>query len=66
MKAYLAIAVPERAPRARILAALCAMLPRVGVADDGSFVCDLRGTERLLGTPLPRKVAVISTFPAPR
>jgi nucleotidyltransferase/DNA polymerase involved in DNA repair len=52
MKAYLAIAVPERAPRARILAALCAMLPRVGVADDGAFVCDLRGTERLLGTPL--------------
>src|SRR5438046_1547049 len=52
MKAYLAVAVPERAPRARILAALCAMLPRVGVADDGAFVCDLRGTERLLGTPL--------------
>src|SRR2546428_13819722 len=52
MKAYLAIAVPERAPRALILAALCAMLPRDGVADDGSFVCDLRGTERLLGTPL--------------
>src|SRR5258708_10811305 len=52
MKAFLAVAVPERAPRARILAALCAMLPRVGVADDGAFVCDLRGTERLLGTPL--------------
>ncbi|HEY8860992.1 MAG TPA: hypothetical protein VIN37_02715 [Candidatus Limnocylindria bacterium] len=52
MKSYLAIAVPERAPRARILAALCAMLPRVGVADDGAFVCDLRGTERLLGAPL--------------
>jgi nucleotidyltransferase/DNA polymerase involved in DNA repair len=52
MKAFLAVVVPERAPRARILAALCAMLPRVGVADDGAFVCDLRGTERLLGTPL--------------
>ena len=52
MKAYLAVAVPERAPRARILAALCAMLPRVGVADDGAFVCDLRGTERLLGAPI--------------
>jgi protein ImuB len=52
LKSYLAVAVPERAPRARILAALCAMLPRVGVADDGAFVCDLRGTERLLGTPL--------------
>ena len=52
MKSYLAVAVPERAPRARILAALCAMLPRVGVADDGAFVCDLRGTERLLGAPL--------------
>jgi len=25
------------------------MLPRVGVADDGAFLCDLRGTERLLG-----------------
>jgi protein ImuB len=52
MKSYLAIAVPEGTPRARILAALCAMLPRVGVADDGAFVCDLRGTERLLGAPL--------------
>ena len=52
MKAYLAIAVGEQAPRARILAVLCAMLPRVGVADDGAFVCDLRGTERLLGVPL--------------
>ena len=51
MKAFLAIVVGERAPRARILAALCAMLPRVGVADDGAFVCDLRGTERLLGAP---------------
>lgn len=51
MKAFLALAVPEHAPRARILVALCAMLPRVGVADDGAFVCDLRGTERLLGLP---------------
>ena len=51
MKAYLALAVPEGpdVPRARILAVLCAMLPRVGVADDGAFLCDLRGTERLLG-----------------
>ncbi len=52
MKAYLAIVVGEQAPRTRILAALCAMLPRVGVADDGAFVCDLRGTERLLGVPV--------------
>ena len=52
MKSYLAIAVPDHAPRARILATLAAMLPRVGVADDGAFVCDLRGTERLLGTPI--------------
>ena len=52
MKAYLAIAAGDQAPRARILTALCAMLPRVGVADDGAFVCDLRGTERLLGAPL--------------
>lgn len=51
MKAYLALTVPEGpdVPRARILAVLCAMLPRVGVADDGAFLCDLRGTERLLG-----------------
>lgn len=51
MKAYLALAVREGpdVPRARILAVLCAMLPRVGVADDGAFLCDLRGTERLLG-----------------
>lgn len=51
MKAYLALAVPDApaVPRARILATLCAMLPRVGVADDGAFLCDLRGTERLLG-----------------
>src|ERR1044071_7210415 len=40
----------DRSTRGR--AALCAMLPRVGVADDGAFVCDLRGTERLLGAPL--------------
>ena len=52
MKMYLAVVVGEQAPRARILVALCAMLPRVGVADDGAFVCDLRGTERLLGVPI--------------
>lgn len=48
---YLALAVPDapEVPRARLLATLCAMLPRVGVAEDGAFVCDLRGTERLLG-----------------
>ncbi|HUQ16836.1 MAG TPA: hypothetical protein VM070_03520 [Candidatus Saccharimonadales bacterium] len=48
---YLALAVPDapEVPRARLLAALCAMLPRVGVAEDGAFLCDLRGTERLLG-----------------
>lgn len=51
MRAFLAIAAGERAPRARILVTLGAMLPRVGVADDGAFVCDLRGTERLLGAP---------------
>ena len=50
-KSFLALAVGEQAPRARILTALAAMLPRVGVADDGAFVCDLRGTERLLGAP---------------
>lgn len=53
MRAYLALAVPDgpEAPRARLLATLCAMLPHVGVADDGAFLCDLRGTERLLGAP---------------
>lgn len=51
MKAYLALVVPDgpTVPRARLLATLCAMLPRVGIADDGAFLCDLRGTERLLG-----------------
>ncbi|HEY8656368.1 MAG TPA: hypothetical protein VIN34_06505 [Candidatus Limnocylindria bacterium] len=51
MRAYLALAVPDapEVPRALLLATLCAMLPRVGVADDGTFLCDLRGTERLLG-----------------
>ena len=33
------------------LAALCAMLPRVGLLDRGIFACDLRGTARLLGEP---------------
>ncbi|GAC1461798.1 MAG: hypothetical protein NVSMB8_13370 [Candidatus Limnocylindrales bacterium] len=48
---YLALAVPDapEVPRVRLLSALCAMLPRVGVAEDGAFLCDLRGTERLLG-----------------
>lgn len=34
-----------------VLAALCALLPRVGVEGRGTFTCDLRGTERLLGSP---------------
>ncbi|HUG56364.1 MAG TPA: hypothetical protein VMJ92_04725 [Candidatus Limnocylindrales bacterium] len=36
----------------RVLRALAATLPRVGVLDEGAFACDLRGTERLLGAPL--------------
>lgn len=35
----------------RALEALCRILPRVGVLDEGVFACDLRGTERLLGSP---------------
>ena len=42
---------PERT-RDRVLAALQAALPRVGVLDRGIFACDLRGTDRLLGAPL--------------
>jgi len=40
------------ARRERVLRALVATLPRVAVLDEGVFACDLRGTERLLGTPL--------------
>jgi protein ImuB len=35
----------------KVLEALCALLPRVGVEGRGTFACDLRGTERLLGAP---------------
>ena len=38
------------ARHAKVLEALCAFLPRVGVEDRGVFACDLRGTERLLGS----------------
>lgn len=40
------------AARDRALGALRAALPRVGVLDRGVYACDLRGTARLLGTPL--------------
>lgn len=36
---------------AKVLEALGRLLPRVGVEGRGTFACDLRGTERLLGTP---------------
>ncbi len=36
---------------AKVLEALSGLLPRVGVEGRGVFACDLRGTERLLGTP---------------
>src|SRR5256886_17027646 len=36
---------------ARLLSTLHAALPRVGVLDPGVFVCDLAGTEELLGAP---------------
>ncbi|MDE3113279.1 MAG: hypothetical protein KGN00_13390 [Chloroflexota bacterium] len=39
------------ARHAKVLEALCALLPRVGVEGRGVFACDLRGTERLLGSP---------------
>lgn len=40
------------AARDRVLGALRAALPRVGVLDRGVYACDLRGTRRLLGTAL--------------
>jgi len=42
----------------RLLAALHATLPRVGVLDPCVFACDLAGTEELLGAPtrVARKV----------
>ncbi|MGH2378495.1 MAG: hypothetical protein ACRDGT_08450 [Candidatus Limnocylindria bacterium] len=36
---------------AKVLEALTGLLPRVGVEGRGTFACDLRGTERLLGSP---------------
>ncbi|MFN2520259.1 MAG: hypothetical protein ABR525_04345 [Candidatus Limnocylindria bacterium] len=36
---------------AAILELLHASLPRVGVLDQGTFACDLRGTARLIGAP---------------
>jgi len=45
------VAADSRQPHARLLAALHAALPRVGVLDPGVFVCDLAGTEQLLGAP---------------
>jgi protein ImuB len=42
---------PKRG-RDQVLAALHRLLPRVAVLDQGVFACDLRGTARLLGSPL--------------
>ena len=39
------------ARHARVLETLTGLLPRVGVEGRGVFACDLRGTERLLGSP---------------
>lgn len=39
------------ARHAKVLDALCGLLPRVGVEGRGTFACDLRGTGRLLGPP---------------
>lgn len=41
----------SEARHAKVLDALCALLPRVGVEARGTFACDLRGTGRLLGPP---------------
>lgn len=38
------------ARHAKVLGALCELLPRVGVEGRGTFACDLRGTARLLGS----------------
>lgn len=54
MKDVLVARLDEKAadaPVARALATLCAMLPRVGVADRGRFVCDLHGLAGVLGEP---------------
>jgi protein ImuB len=38
------------ARHAKVLEALSGLLPRIGVEGRGTFACDLRGTERLLGS----------------
>lgn len=47
---------------AKVHAALCRLLPRVGVEGRGIFACDLRGTERLLGSPEEVGARIVATL----
>ena len=50
------------ARHAKVLAALSRLLPRVGVEGRGTFACDLRGTERLLGAPEKVGARIVATL----
>ncbi|MBI2773347.1 MAG: hypothetical protein HYX56_02500 [Chloroflexi bacterium] len=51
---------------AKVLEALSRMLPRVGVEGRGTFACDLRGTQRLLGAPEKVGARIVSSLAAAR
>jgi len=50
------------ARHAKVLDALCRILPRVGVEARGTFACDLRGTTRLLGPPEQVGARIVETL----
>ena len=50
------------ARHAKVHAALSRMLPRVGVEGRGIFACDLRGTQRLLGSPEEVGARILTTL----
>lgn len=50
------------ARHAKVHAALCRLLPRVGVEGRGIFACDLRGTQRLLGSPEEIASRILATL----
>lgn len=50
------------ARHAKVHAALCRILPRVGVEGRGIFACDLRGTQRLLGSPEEVGARIVATL----
>lgn len=47
---------------ARVLEALSRLLPRVGVEGRGAFACDLRGTQRLLGSAEQVGARIVATL----